>query len=113
MFLIGDKVSIIGGVYRDEQGTIVGMTKHMCYIKLRDRKKIRIMQYNVASYLQSTSIWKQQLNDELKHINKQVENITHLIKAAKQDCIIYFSLLTLFCFSYIKMLILNNVQYKW
>ena len=104
MFLIGDKVSIIGGVYRDEHGTIVGMTKHMYYIKLSDRKKIRIMKYNVASYLQSTSIWIRHLNDELKHINKQVENVTHLIKAAKQDNIIKFSLLTLFCFSYIKCL---------
>ena len=111
MFLIGDKVSIIGGVYRDEQGTIVRMTKHMCYIKLRDRKKIRIMQYNVASYLQSTSIWIQHLNDELKHINKQVENVTHLIKAAKQDNIIKFSLLTLLFLS-IFVIILSNFDFK-
>lgn len=83
MFLIRDRVSIISGVYRDEHGTIVGVTKHMYYIKLRGGKKKRIMQYNVASYVPSSSIWIQQLIDELKQINKHIETITHLVTAAK------------------------------
>jgi hypothetical protein len=83
MFVIEEKVSIIGGVHRDKHGTIVGVTRHMYYIKLRDGKKIRIMQYNVASYVQSSSIWIQQVIDELKTINKQIEMIAHLVTKSK------------------------------
>jgi hypothetical protein len=83
MFVIGDKVSIIGGVYRDKHGTIAGVTRHMYYIKLRDGKKIRIMQYNVAPNVRSSSIWIQQIINELTSISKHIEMIAHLVAKLK------------------------------
>jgi hypothetical protein len=77
----------------DKHGTIVGVTRRMYYVELRGGKRIRIMQYNVASYVPSTSIWIQQLIDVLKQINKQIDqNFKTILKK--------ISFLYLFCFFY-------------
>lgn len=89
----------------DKHGTIVGVTRRMYYVELRGGKRIRIMQYNVASYVPSASIWIQQLIDVLKQINKQIDQNfkTILEKSHFYIC---------FAFSINIMLILKDEQYK-
>ena len=68
MLKIGYKVQIISGVYQDQIGTIVGVTKCMYRIRLKSGMSVRIMKHSVGYYHQNTVVWRQQLYQDLQYI---------------------------------------------